>query len=51
MQIGFLIEIQTVATYDEDMRLASIWWPYGRAVIGAKLQVRLSFYFIQLIFN
>ena len=40
MQIGFLIEIQTVATYDEDMRLASIWWPYGRAVIGAKLQVR-----------
>ena len=39
MQIAFLIELQTVATYAEDLRLASIWWPYGSAVIGAKLQV------------
>ena len=39
VQIGFLIENQIVATYIEDLRLAALWWPYGRAVIGNKLQV------------
>ena len=40
-QVGLLIETQIVATYFEDLRLASYWWPYGRAVIGNKLQVEL----------
>ena len=39
MQVGFLIEIQVIATYLEDFRLSALWWPYGRAIIGAKLQV------------
>ena len=42
VQVGFLIETQVVATYAEDLRLAAIWWPYGRAVIGNKLQVCLT---------
>ena len=42
LQLGFLIETQVIAAHTEDMRLASCWWPYGRAVIGNKLQVRQS---------
>ena len=38
-QLGFLIETQVIATHVADLRLASCWWPYGRAVIGNKLQV------------
>ena len=48
MQIAFLIELQTVATYTEDLGLASIWWPYGSAVIGAKLQVFLVIYSVSV---
>ena len=39
LQVGLLIETQVIATFIEDMRLSALWWPYGRAVIGSKLQV------------
>ena len=39
VQVGFLLENQVVAVDLDDLRLASYWWPYGRAVIGNKLQV------------
>ena len=38
-QVGLLIENHVVAVHLDDLRLASYWWPYGRAVIGNKLQV------------
>lgn len=41
-QLGFLLETQVIAVHVADIRLASCWWPYGRAVIGGKLQVFLS---------
>ena len=47
LQVGFLLEIQVIATYLEDMRLSALWWPYGRSVIGAKLQV----FYLPLIIN
>ena len=39
VQVGLLLETQVVAVNLDDLRLASYWWPYGRAVIGNKLQV------------
>ena len=39
VQVGLLLETQVVAAHLDDLRLASYWWPYGRAVIGSKLQV------------
>ena len=39
LQIGFLIETQIVASYEEDARISSVWWPYGRSLLSNKLQV------------
>ena len=39
VQVGMLLETQVIAAHMDDLRLASYWWPYGRAVIGSKLQV------------
>ena len=41
VQVGLLLETQVVAVNVNELRLASYWWPYGRAVIGNKLQVIL----------
>ena len=41
-QIGMLVELQTVASFVEDIPLSSCWWPYGRAIISTRLQVRSS---------
>ena len=38
-QIGLLVETQIVASFEEDARLSSVWWPYGRSLLSTKLQV------------
>ena len=39
-QVGMLIEIQIVASSNEDFNLARVWWPFGKAILSNRLQVR-----------
>ena len=41
-QVGMLIEIQMVASNNEDFNLARVWWPFGKAVLSNRLQVSFN---------